>query len=123
MANIIRAGGGAGNESHKLAYQLSKSGTPANTWYSDTVDTENSASKEVDYMLYVSQKWNYTGTLKIQGSDDNSTWGDIDSISVGGTNYSKKLGSATITYRFFRFAASHENGDNEYMALMVVTEQ
>ena len=124
MANIIRAGGGAGNAAHKLAYQLSISGNPTNTWYySDTVDTENGASKEVDYMLYVSQQWNYGAFIKIQGSDDKSTWADIDSISHGGAGYSKKLGSATITYRFFRFAASHENGDNEYMALMVVTEQ
>ena len=124
MANIIRVGGGTGNESHKLAFELSKSGNPLNTWYySDTVDTENSASKEVDYMLYVSQKWNYNAFLKIQGSDDNSTWADIDSISYWGSGNNRKLGSATVTYRFFRFSAYHEKGDNVYMALMVVTEQ
>ena len=122
MSTIIHAGG-VGSEPHKLAYQESKSLQPYSTWYySDVCDCESNASKVVDYTLFVSQSYNFTGIIKVQGSDDKSAWADIDSISaVNGHNI--KISSATATYRFFRFAGFHPDGGTTFKALMVVTEQ
>lgn len=123
MATIIQAGGGAGNEAHKLAYEYSSStDNGAHTYYSDVCDTENSNSKAISYMFFVSQQYNFDGIVTLQGSSDNDAWTNIDSLKASNGS-SSKIGNATVSYRFFRYSAYHFSGNSSYKALMLAIEQ
>ena len=123
MANIIRVGGGAGNAVHKLAYEYSSNtDNGAHTYYSDVCDTENSSSKEINYMLFVPQQYNFQGIVTLQGSSDNASWTDIDSLTAS-NGAGSKIGNATVSYRFFRYSAYHLSGSSSYKALMCAIEQ
>lgn len=123
MANIIHAGGGAGNGAHKLAYEYSSNTDNGfHTYYSNVCDTENSNSKAISYMLFVSQQYNFNGTVTLQGSSDNNAWTNIDSLTAkngAGSN----IGNKTVSYRFFRYSADHVAGYSSYKALMCAIEQ
>lgn len=123
MANIIRAGGGAGNAAHKLAYEYTSSTDNGwHTYYSETCDTENNNSKAIGYMFFVSQQYNFDGTITLQGSNDNSSWKDIDRLTASnGAN--AKIGSTASNYRYFRLAAAHVSGTSVYKALICAVEQ
>lgn len=123
MANIIRAGGGAGNAAHKLAYEYSSNtDNGAHTYYSDVLDTENSRSKAINYMFFVSQQYNFDGIVTLQGSSNNNAWTDIDSLKVS-NGAGSKIGNKTVSYRFFRYSAYHRSGGSSYKALMCAIEQ
>lgn len=115
--------GAADSRPHKLAYEYSSSTDNGwHTYYSDVCDTATSNSKAIGYMLYVYQQYNFNGTITLQGSNDNSSWADIDSLTASaGAN--AKIGSTASNYRYFRLAAAHFSGSSVYKALMYAVKQ
>lgn len=73
-------------------------------------------------MFYVYQQYNFNGTITLQGSNDNSSWANIDSLTAS-AGAGAKIGSTTSSYRYFRLAASHFSGYSAYKALMYAVKQ
>ena len=65
---------------------------------STVLDTGNTSSKEVAYFIKVILAAG-TGSTKVQGSNDNSSWTDLKSVTSTGTSAS---GILTSSYRYFR---------------------
>jgi hypothetical protein len=115
--------GAADSKPHKLAYEyISSTDDGWHTYYSDVCDTANGNSKAIGYMFYVYQQYNFDGTITLQGSNNNSSWANIDSLTAS-NGAAAKIGSTASSYRYFRLAAAHFSGSSVYKALMYAVKQ
>lgn len=93
-------------------------GAPLGNRYTSTIDTANTNTKW--FFIFA-----HNGTAVVQGSNNNSSWTDIRTISTGGSSssFTNSQNSATGTgaYRYYRaYITPYNNGWNGACALVVV---
>ena len=96
------------------------------TWYTASLDTGSTSNKNiaVNFLLgHNGSSGSTTGTIYLQGSNDNSSWSNITSkpYSIGAGSASTVLFNVTSTYRYYRVA--HITGDNEMQRKYILAYQ